>query len=119
MNRNLISVILILSLMGCAAAIEFDNGVEMRQGEAVAESLFEKGFGQPWIGGNPPSYGSSDFKSFGHHSRIWDGWYNPYTYHNYQWYNPCRYCYYYYPGSSLYPFYDQNTYTYHSGYWWS
>jgi hypothetical protein len=41
MNRNLVSIGLILSLMGFAAALDVENGVEMRPGEAAAEKLFE------------------------------------------------------------------------------
>ena len=33
---NLISVALIISLMGCAAALDVEHGVEMRPGEAAA-----------------------------------------------------------------------------------
>jgi hypothetical protein len=57
MNRILISIALIISLMGYAGALD---GVEMRPGEATAEKLFNYGIGQPWVGGNPPSYGASD-----------------------------------------------------------
>jgi hypothetical protein len=32
----------------------FENGVEMRPGEATAEWLFYHGIGKPWVGGNPP-----------------------------------------------------------------
>jgi hypothetical protein len=32
----------------------YENGVEMRPGEAAAEWLFYHGIGEPWIGGNPP-----------------------------------------------------------------
>ena len=54
MNKILISIMLIASLMGCAAATGGFGNVEMRPGEAAAERLFEKGIGQPWVGGNPP-----------------------------------------------------------------
>ena len=54
MNKILISVILVISLMGCASALD-GSGVEMRPGEAAAEKLFNYGIGQPWVGGNPPS----------------------------------------------------------------
>jgi hypothetical protein len=59
MNKFLISTIFIISLMGCIVAID-GSGVELRPGEAVAEMLFEKGIGQPWVGGNPPSSGAYD-----------------------------------------------------------
>ncbi len=59
MNRVLISILFILSLMGCAIAVDV-SGVELRPGEARAEKLFESGIGQPWVGGNPPYSGASD-----------------------------------------------------------
>jgi hypothetical protein len=59
MNKSLISIILIISLMGCAVALD-GSGVELRPGEAVAEMLFESGIGQPWVGGNPPSSDTYD-----------------------------------------------------------
>ncbi len=31
----------------------YENGVEMRPGEATAEWLFYHGIGEPWVGGNP------------------------------------------------------------------
>jgi hypothetical protein len=105
MNRNLISIVLILSLMGCAVALDFQNGVEMRPGEAAAEHLFEKGIGQPWVGGNPPFSNSFDHKFFDHPSSAWGWRYDPFTYYSYQGktYNPHRY---------FYP------YTYYGGYSW-
>jgi hypothetical protein len=52
--RNILMLFaLILALMGLAMAAG-TPGVEMRPGEAAAERLFEKGIGQPWVGGNPP-----------------------------------------------------------------
>jgi hypothetical protein len=54
MNKILISILFIISLVGCAIAVD-GSGVGMRPGEAMAEKLFEKGIGQPWVGGNPPS----------------------------------------------------------------
>src|SRR5512137_189341 len=60
MNKILISIILIISLMQGAVAIDKQNGVEMQPGEAAAQNLFEKGIGEPWVGGNPPY--SNDFK---------------------------------------------------------
>ncbi len=38
-------------------------GVETKPGEAQAEKLFEKGIGQPWVGGNPPWYQGSYWQS--------------------------------------------------------
>ena len=32
----------------------YENGIEMRPGEAKAEWLFYHGIGEPWIGCNPP-----------------------------------------------------------------
>jgi hypothetical protein len=84
MNRYLISIVLILSLMGCAVALDVENGVEMRPGEATAERLFERGIGQPWVGGNPPSLNSFDYSP----SRVWGwGWdrgYDIFSYYAYQ-----------------------------------
>jgi len=42
MTRNLAAIVLILFMMGCALALDFENGVEMRPGEKTAERLFEK-----------------------------------------------------------------------------
>ena len=94
MKRILMSVALILFLMGCALALDFENGVEMRPGERAAERLFEKGIGQPWVGGDPPSFSSWGFKSFDRPSRIWNCWYDPFfsrekDYHGYP--CPCEY----------------------------
>ena len=106
MNRNLISIVLIISLMGCAVALDVQNGVEMRPGEAAAEKLFEKGIGQPWVGGNPPSSNSLGIKSFDYPSSVWGRGYDPFSYYNYQGktYNSYRYSY---------------PYTYYGGYSWS
>lgn len=57
MNKILMSFVLIISLMGCAIAFD-QGGLELRPGEARAEMLFEKGIGQPWVGGNPPYPGT-------------------------------------------------------------
>jgi phosphoserine phosphatase len=56
MNNILLSVVLIISLMGCGLALDED----MRPGEAAAKERFEKGFGSPWIGGDSPVFGSSN-----------------------------------------------------------
>jgi hypothetical protein len=95
MNRNLISIVLILSLMGCAVALDFENGVEMRPGEKAAEKLFEKGIGQPWVGGNPPSLNSFGITSFDYPSSVWGWGYDWFSYYNYQGktYNPYSYSY--------------------------
>jgi hypothetical protein len=60
MNKVLISIVLIISLVGCAIAVD-RSGVELLPGEARAEKLFELGIGQPWVGGNPPSTSASDY----------------------------------------------------------
>jgi len=59
MNKFWISIVLVMSLMGCALALD-GSGLEMRPGEARADKLFERGIGQPWVGGNPPSSSVSD-----------------------------------------------------------
>ena len=123
MKRILMSVALILSLIGCASAIfDFENGVEMRPGERAAERLFEKGIGQPWVGGDPPSFNSWGFSSLDHPSRIWNCWYDPF-FCKWNYYPPCPRdgCH------SLYwdceEYHHPDCYCYpnscHSGYWWS
>ncbi len=62
MNKILISIVLIISLMGSAYALDVENGVEMRPGEAAAENLFNHGIGHAWVGGNPPFSSSNDMK---------------------------------------------------------
>jgi hypothetical protein len=69
MKGILIPIVLIMSLMGCASALDVKNGVELRPGEASSEKLFNHGIGQPWVGGSPPSSGSFDTK-FSHSSRL-------------------------------------------------
>ncbi len=99
MNRILISVIIITALIGFAVALDVENGVEMRPGEAAAERLFEHGIGEPWVGGNPPGWG-----------------YDPFSYYSYQGktYHPHLYSYYYY-----YPHvYHWYPYPYFRDYWW-
>jgi len=59
MNKLLISILLFISLSGCAIAVD-GSGVELLPGEARAEKLFELGIGQPWVGGNPPSSSAYD-----------------------------------------------------------
>ncbi len=53
MRNIILAFALILALMGLTMAVD-TPGVEMRPGEAAAERLFEKGIGEPWVGGNPP-----------------------------------------------------------------
>jgi hypothetical protein len=62
MNKILISIVLIIFLMQGGVAIDKQKGVEMRPSEVAAEKLFEKGIGEPWVGGNPPSSSSFDLK---------------------------------------------------------
>jgi hypothetical protein len=108
MNKNLILAALILSLMGCAAALDFENGVEMRPGEAAAESLFNQGFGHPWVGGDSP------------YSNAWRQVYDPFTYYNYQGktYRPHYYYSYLYPYSVWYPNYRYYYYSPYTYYYW-
>jgi hypothetical protein len=56
MNKILAVLVLVISSMGCVAALDVQNGVEMRPGEATFEHLFNQGIGQPWVGGNPPGF---------------------------------------------------------------
>lgn len=114
---NLISIVLILSWIGCALALDYENGVEMRQGEKAAERLFNSGIGQPWVGGNPPSFSSFDYPS-----RVWNRWDDPFFYYGHQGktYHPYRYS--YYPGYNWYPYTYRDywyPYTYYSGHWLS
>jgi len=60
MNKIIAVLVLIISLMGCAAALDAHNGVEMRPGETTFEHLFNQGIGQPWVGGNPPGFQGED-----------------------------------------------------------
>lgn len=120
MNWSMISAILILSLMGSAAALEMRNGVEMRPGEAAAESRFDRGFGEPWVGGDPPSLNSLSYGS-SYRPRYWSWWDDPFSYYSHQGktYRPYRYYYYHYPGDSWYPYtYRYYWYPYYSPYWW-
>lgn len=86
--------------MGCAAALDFENGVEMQPGEAAAERLFDQGIGQPWVGGDFP------------HSSAWNRGFDPFTYYNYQGktYRPHLYYYYTYPSGVWYPDYYRSYY---------
>lgn len=118
MNRSLISAVLIISLIGCVAAIDFENGVEMRPGEKAAERLFEKGIGQQWTGGNPPisnwGRGFDPFSYYSHQGKTYHRFLNwDYLYPGSYWYTPY---YGYYPYTYHYYRYP---YTYYSGYWWS
>jgi hypothetical protein len=60
MNKILAFLVLIISVMGCAAALDGHSGVELRPGEATFEHLFNQGIGQPWVGGNPPGFQGED-----------------------------------------------------------
>jgi hypothetical protein len=59
MNKFLISILLLISLLGCVLALD-GRALEKLPGEARAEKLFELGIGQPWVGGNPPSLRTYD-----------------------------------------------------------
>lgn len=72
MKRTMISIFIVLSLMGCAIALG-PVGVEMRPGEAAAEALFERGIGEPWVGGDPPSWDSYSSYSQYFWMPIWTG----------------------------------------------
>jgi hypothetical protein len=100
MNSYLVSIALILSLMGCVVALDYQNGVEMRPGEAAAERLFEKGIGQPWVGGNPT------------YSNAWGWGYDPFVYYHYQGKTYWPHYYYLYPGGISYPIYYGQYYYY-------
>ena len=63
MNKISISIALIIFLMGSAAAIDGQPGVELQPGEATAEMLFNYGIGEPWVGGNPPDSTYSQYYS--------------------------------------------------------
>ena len=52
--RNILLILALILALICLAAAVGMPGVEMKPGEASAERLFEKGIGQPWVGGNPP-----------------------------------------------------------------
>jgi hypothetical protein len=54
MNKIWMFLVLVISLMGYASALD-GSSIEMRPGEAAAEMLFNYGIVQPWTGGNPPS----------------------------------------------------------------
>jgi len=60
MNRILVSMVFIISLMGCVAALDGNSKVEMQPGEAAFEQLYNHGIGQPWVGGNPPGFQGED-----------------------------------------------------------
>ena len=53
-NRILISLTVIALLAGGAAALDAKPVVEPLPGETTAEMLFNRGIGEPWVGGNPP-----------------------------------------------------------------
>jgi len=70
MNKILILLALTISLVGFAGAMDFENGVEMRPGEAAAEARFEQGFGSAWVGGDP-SHGPTFGQDIPHLSSIY------------------------------------------------
>ena len=123
MNWNLVSIVLILSLVGCAAALDVRNGVEMRPGEAAAEKLFEKGIGQPWVGGNPPSFssvwgwGHDRFSYYDYQGKTYDPYHSSYPY-TWGW-GSYPFSYYDYQGKTYNPYRYSYPYTYYGGYHWS
>lgn len=72
MKKAMVSAVMIISLLGCAAAFDGSGGVGMRPGEAEAERLFDMGIGRPWVGGDPPHGGSFDIRFSQYYS--WTGW---------------------------------------------
>lgn len=122
MNKILISIILITSLMGCALALDFENGVEMRPGEVAAENLFYHGIGPAWTGGNPPY---SDY-----YGSQWAHGYDPFFYYSHagKTYHPYSdpFIYYSHPGKTFHSYSDHNyypygiwyPYSYYNDYWW-
>jgi hypothetical protein len=60
MNKFLVPIVIIIALMGFASALDVQNSVALKPGEALAEELFNYGIGEPWTGGNPPSSSASD-----------------------------------------------------------
>jgi len=62
MRGILIPLVLIISMMGCAVALDGQSTPGMQPGEARAEKLFEYGIGQPWVGGNQFSSDASSSK---------------------------------------------------------
>lgn len=66
MKKIMLSLGLIIFLVGWSVALGFENGVEMRPGEAAAEARFDRGIGGPWVGGDPwPRGDSQQGPSFG------------------------------------------------------
>jgi hypothetical protein len=57
MYKTIISIVLIISLMGCVLALD-ESEFGMQQEEAMAEKQFNNGIDQPWASGNPPSSSS-------------------------------------------------------------
>lgn len=68
MNKILVPMVLVISLMGCVAALDGSSGVGMQPGEAAFEQLYNHGIGQPWVGGNPPGQSGDDYASSGGYS---------------------------------------------------
>lgn len=68
MRNILLAFVLILALMGSAMAVG-TSGVEMKPGEAAAERMFEKGYGEPWVGGNPP-WQQDGYDGYGQHKQL-------------------------------------------------
>ena len=61
-RRKAVLVLIVLALLAPIMA----SGIENRPGEKAAEDLFNKGIGQPWIGGEPfkSSFPTDSWQSF-------------------------------------------------------
>jgi hypothetical protein len=49
----------ILLAVAMLSLLSLGCGIEYRPGEKTAEKLFNRGIGQPWVGGEPPGWSSS------------------------------------------------------------
>ena len=72
-------MVLIISLMGCVAALDVSSNVEMRPGEAAFEQLYNHGIGQPWVGGNPPGQSGQGQVSSGGYSATYSATFSQYS----------------------------------------
>jgi hypothetical protein len=54
---RLVRIILLAAAM--LTLLSLGCGIEYRPGEKVAEKLFYRGIGQPWVGGEPPGWSRS------------------------------------------------------------
>ena len=79
MNKILVAMVFIISLMGCVAALDGNSKVEMQPGEAAFEQLYNHGIGQPWVGGNPPGQQGQDQVSSGGYSATYGATFSQYS----------------------------------------